>query len=147
MNSCPGYVYGKNTDLLPLYDKYKRKDSVNDSLNIIRNYGKWSIHSINCTGEQVNNRKGLCPDKKACGYCFNCSSIDNVCCRIRRMDRTLTIENYLTERKSSQTDYFEKSKYLNSNVADASGSTLKLRERCKQYISHHLWLKEYFHKL
>ena len=30
MNSCPGFFYGKNTDLLPLYDKYKRNDSVNN---------------------------------------------------------------------------------------------------------------------
>ena len=58
------FLYGKNTDLLPLYGKYKRKDDVNGSLNIIRNHGKWSIHSINCNGEQVNNRKSLHPDKK-----------------------------------------------------------------------------------
>ena len=33
------FFYGKNTDLLPLYGKYKRKDDVNGSLNIILNHG------------------------------------------------------------------------------------------------------------
>ena len=51
------------------------------------------------------------------------------------------------ERKSPGTSYFEISKYLKSNVADTSESALKLRERCKQYIDHHLWLKERFKKL
>ena len=106
MNSCPGFFNEKNTDLLPLHDKYKRKDCVNDSLNIIRNYGKWSIHSINCIGEQVNNRKSLHPDKRGLNKYFNFSSIDKVHFRISRMNHILTIENYLMERKSSHSGYF-----------------------------------------
>ena len=58
------FFHGKNTDLLPLYEKHKKKDDVNDSLNIQCTNGIWSIHSINCTGEQVNNRSCLHPDKK-----------------------------------------------------------------------------------
>ena len=141
------FFYGKNIDLLPLYDKYKRNDDVNSSLNIIRNHGKWSIHSINCNGEHVNNRKSLRPDKRACKYCFNYSSIEKVRFRIRRMNRILTIENFLMERKSSNTGFWDITKFLKSNVNDASESVLKLRERCKQYISHHLWLKDNFRKL
>ena len=52
-DSCVGIFYGQNTDLLPLYDKYKKKDSVNDSLYIACKFGKWSIHSLECTGEEV----------------------------------------------------------------------------------------------
>ena len=67
---------GQNTDLLPLYDRYKRKDSVNDSLYIVYKFGIWSIHSLECTGEEVNNRKSLRPDKKAREKCFNFPSIE-----------------------------------------------------------------------
>ena len=147
MSSCVGFSYGQNTDLLPLYDKYKRKDSVNDSLNIACNFGKWSIHSIECTGEQVSNRKSLRPDKKACEKCFNFPSIDKVRWRIRRMHRNLAIENYLMETKSSDTGFFDIRKFMKSNIMDASPSALKLRERCQQYISHHQWLKDHFPKL
>ena len=93
--------YGRNTDLLPLYDKYKRKDSVNDSLYIACKFGKWSIHSIECTGELVSNRKSLQPDKKACEKCFNFPSIEKIHFRIRRMQYILAIENYLMKTKSS----------------------------------------------
>ena len=133
--------------MLPLYNKYKKKDDINDSLNITCNHGIWSIHSTSCTGEQVNNRSSLRPDKKACDNCFNYSSIGQVRFRIRRMHRILSIENYLMERKSTDTGFFEISKFLKSNVTDASPWALKLRERCKQYISHHHWLKDHFPKL
>ena len=133
--------------MLPLYDKYKRNDDVNGSLNIIHNHGKWSIHSINCNGEQVNNRKSLRPDKKACKYCFNYSLIEKIRFRIRRMNRILTIENFSMETKSSNAEFWDITKFLKSNIVDASESILKLRERFKQYISHHLWLKDNFRKL
>ena len=147
INTCPGFYYGKNTDLLPLYDKYKRKDSVNDSINIIRNHGQWSIHSINCMGEQVNNRKSLRPDKKACEYCFKFDSIEKVRDRIRRISRISTVENFLMETKSSNTGFWDITKYLKSNVTDVSENVLKLRHRCTQYISHHLWIKKNWRKL
>ena len=146
-SSCPGFYYGKNTDLLPLYEKYKREDDVNASLNIQCSNGIWSIHSMNCTGEQVNNRSCLRPDKKACVNCFNCKHIKNVRFRIARMSKILFIENYLMETKSTYTGFSEISKYLKANVSDASPNALKLRERCKQYISHHHWLKAHFPKL
>ena len=149
INTCPGFFPVKNTDSLPLYDKYKRKDSVNDSLNITRNHGKWSIHSINCTGELVKNRKSLRPDKEACEYCFNCVSIEKVRDRIRWMRRILTVECFLMETISSDTGFWEITKFLKANVIGigVSQSILKLRHRCKQYISHHLWLKANMTKL
>ena len=51
------------------------------------------------------------------------------------------------ETKTSDTGFLEVSKFLKANVADVSPSVLKLRERCKQYISHHQWIKEHFIKL
>ena len=117
---------------MPLYEKYKKKDDVNDSLNIQCSNGSiWSIHSINCTGEQVNNRSYLCPDKEACENCFNCKHRNNVRFHIARMSKILCIENYLMERKSTYTGFSEISKFLKANVTDASHSVRKLRERCK----------------
>ena len=113
MNSCQDFLWEKH-GILPLYDMNKRKDSVNNSLNIIFNHGKGSIDSINCIVEQVNNRRSLHPDTKACDKCFNYPSIDNVSFRIRRMNHILTVEIYLIKRKSSHTGYFEISKYLKS---------------------------------
>ena len=63
------------------------------------------------------------------------------------MKRILAIENYLMETKSPGTGNLEITKFLKSNVTDASHSALKLRERCKQYVSHHQWLKDHFSKL
>ena len=57
--------------MLPLYDKYKKKESFNDSLDIACRFGKLIIHSIECAGEQVINRKSSKPDKNACEKCFN----------------------------------------------------------------------------
>ena len=87
------------------------------------------------------------PDRKACEKCFNFPSIEKVRFRIRRMKRILAIENYLMETKSSETGNLEITKFLKSNVTDASPSALKLRERCKQYVSHRQWLKDHFSKL
>ena len=30
--SCPGFYYGNNSDLVPLYAKYKKKDEMSDSI-------------------------------------------------------------------------------------------------------------------
>ena len=146
-STCPGFYYGKNTDLLPLYEKYKREDVVNNSINIQCSNGIWSVHSINCTGEQVNSRSSLCPDKKACENCFNYKHRNNLRERIGRMSKTLCIENYLMERTSTYTGFSEISKFLKANVKTASPNALKLRERCKQYVTHYHWLKTHFPKL
>ena len=64
---------------------------MNDSPNITCNHDKWSIHSIDCNGEQVRNRKSLHPDKKACENCFNFHSIEKVRSQIRGMHHILSI--------------------------------------------------------
>ena len=33
--SCPGFYYGNNSDLVPLYAKYKKKDEMSDSIKIV----------------------------------------------------------------------------------------------------------------
>ena len=143
--SC--FFHVKNKDLLPLYNKYKRKDSVNNSLNIIHNHGRWSMYSINCTGKQVKNRKSLHPDKEACEYCFNYGSIEKVRERIRQMSCISTVEHFFMETASSDTGFWDITKFLKGNVAGVSESILKVRRRCELYISHHLWLKANMPKL
>ena len=46
---CPGFYYGKNPELLQLYNKYKKNDTLNESIYINYKKGVWSIHSIECT--------------------------------------------------------------------------------------------------
>ena len=52
--SCTGLYYGNNSDLLPLYAKYKKENEMSKSIQILCNNAKWSTHSIDCTGEKVH---------------------------------------------------------------------------------------------
>ena len=135
--SCPGFYYGNNSDLVPLYAKYKKKDEMSDSIKISCNNGKWSIYSIYCTGEQVHGRKSLRRDNKACEACFNFPSLSQIKFRIRRMESNLHIEQYLLETKSSETASIAISKFLKTNLKSASPETMTLIHRCKHYQKHH----------
>ena len=114
--SCPGFFYGKNSDLLPIYQKYKKNDQINGSIKILCNDGNWSIHSIECTGEEVRGRKSSRTDYKACTACFNFPSLQNIRFRIRRIENILHIENYLMGSKSSDTAYIAISKCLKTQL-------------------------------
>ena len=76
--------------------------------------------------------------KKHVSIVLTTHQFEKVWFRIRRMNRILSIENFLMETKSSNTGYWDITKFLKSNAVDASECVLKLRNRCKQYISHHL---------
>ena len=114
--SCPGFYYGNNSDLVPLYAKYKKKDEMSDSIKISCNNGKWSIYSINCTGEQVNGHKSLRRDNKTCEEYFNFPLLSQIRFRIRRMESSLHIEQYLLESKSSETANIAISKFKKNKL-------------------------------
>ena len=146
-SSCPGFSFGNNEELVNLYNKYKKLDNLNKQISIVFRDRKWSVHSVNCTGECVLNRKSQRKDKKACDACFNFDSIIAVRDRIKRMEKTLHIENYLTETRSSETGLLAVRDYLKSNTKTASPATISLIKRCKQYVVHHQWMKENYEKL
>ena len=145
--SCPGFAYRKNADLLPLYEKYKKQDDINKSISIVCRDGKWSIHDAKCTQKATKFRKSQCPDKKACEVCFSFPKILLIKERISRMQKILRIEQHLMENHCSDTGYIEISKFLKTNNSDASPSTIFLIGRCKQYLSHHKWMKTNFSHL
>ena len=70
IKTCPGFAYGKNSDLLPLYHKYKREDDLSNQISIVCQNGRWTIHSVHCTNEWVNKRNSLRSDKNTCDKCF-----------------------------------------------------------------------------
>jgi len=144
---CPGFSYGKNTDLLPLYDKYQKLDDVSKKNFIQCISGKWSIHSIDCTKEAVSHRKSQRLDKKACENCFSFPLRVVIKDRIKRMEKISRIEQYLSETSCSDTGFIFVCKFIKNNTATASPSILLLIERCKQYLAHHQWMKENFSKL
>ena len=63
---CPGFFYGKNSDLIALYDKYKVETVLNDTTGIICINDGWSTHALNYKGEEVSRRKSQHPDNNAC---------------------------------------------------------------------------------
>ena len=140
INPCPGFFYGKNPELLQLYNTYKKNDYVNDSTDIHCKNGVWSIHSSQCTNEAVTTRRCKRSDKRACQQCFDFKYRLVVKDRVKRMDRIYHIEKHITEPSASKTGYFEVSNFLRSNVANASPTSLVLRERCAKYISHQDWI-------
>ena len=146
-NSCPGFFYGQNTDLLPIYAKYKKDDHMSEITKILSIDGKWSIHSVDCTGEQVKRNKSSRQDSNACKHCFNFPSLPQIKSRIKRMESNLLVEKFLMEPKSSDTAYLAISKFLKRNLSSASPETLSLIQRCKHYQSHHNWMKDNFSKL
>ena len=147
MVSCPGFYYGNNSDLVSVYTKYEKKDEMSDSIKISCNNGKWSIYSINCTGEQVHGRKCLRRDNKACEECFNFPLLSQIRFRVRRMESNLHIKQYLLESKSSENASIAISKFLKTNLKYASPETMMLIHRCKHYQKHHKWLLDNFKKL
>jgi len=144
---CPGFSFGKNPELLQLYHKYRKNDTLNKSIFIHCRDGVWSTHSCECTNEAVRNRNSKRVDKNACKKCFEFPSIQLVKDRIKRMEKILHVEQYLTKPRASKTGYLEVSNFMRTNVTQASPATLLLRERCLKYISHHDWLEENFNKL
>ena len=67
--------------------------------------------------------------------------------RISGMEKILCGEQYLMENHCSDTGFLEISKFLKTNTSDASPLTIFWMERCKQYLSHHQWMKTNFLKL
>ena len=59
----------------------------------------------------------------------------------------LDIVQDVIEPKSSETGNIAVSKFLKSNLSSASSETLTLLNRCKNYQTHHKWMKENFTKL
>ena len=142
INPCPGFNYGKNPELLQLYNKYKRQDALNDSIFINCRKGVWSAHSSQCSNEAVTTRHGKCRDKRACQKCFEFSSIQLVKDRVKRTERIFHIEQHFTEPTASKTGYIEVANFLRSNLTNASPASLVLRERCIKYISHQDWIEQ-----
>ena len=132
---------------MPLYARYKKDDHMIGSTKIIYNDGNWSIHSIDCTGEQVKGRKSSRQDCKSCKPHFNFPSLLQIKCRIRRMENILHIEKFLMEPNSLDPAYIAISRFLKTNLSSASPETLTWIQRCKHYQSHHNWVKENFTKL
>ena len=89
---------------------------MSDSIKISCNNGKWSIYSINCTGEQVNGHKSLRRDNKTCEEYFNFPLLSQIRFRIRRMESSLHIEQYLLESKSSETANIAISKFKKNKL-------------------------------
>ena len=50
---CPGFNYGKNSEQLQLYNKYKKVEHINNSFIIHYQKGVWSTHSIDYTNEAI----------------------------------------------------------------------------------------------
>ena len=114
---------------------------------ILCNNGKWSIHSIDCTGDQVNGCKALHKDSKACDSRFNYPSLARIKFRIRRMESNLHVEKFLMESESSDTGFIAISKFLKQNLSSASPETLTLIHRYQHYQKHHKWIQDNFAKL
>ena len=140
-NPCPGFTYGKNPELLQLYNKYKKDDKLNNSILIHCRNGVWSVHAKDCSNEAVTARQGKRSDKRACIKCYEFEFIQLVKDRVGRMDKIFHIEQYITEPTVSTTGLIEVGNFLRGNVTNASPATLVLRERCAKYISHQAWLK------
>ena len=68
---CPGFNYGKNSELLQLYNKFKKFEHINESFIIHSKNGIWSTHSIDCTNEAIMTRQSRRADKCACQKCFD----------------------------------------------------------------------------
>ena len=86
INPCPGFTYGRNPELLQLYNKYKKRDALNDSIFIHCRNGVWSVHSSQCSNEAVTTRGGKRTDKRACQKCFEFKSRKLVKDRVQRID-------------------------------------------------------------
>ena len=68
---CPGFNYGKNSELLQLYNKYKKNERINQAFFIHFQNGIGSAHSIDCTKEAIMTRQSRRGDKCACQKCFD----------------------------------------------------------------------------
>ena len=66
---------------------------------------KWTIHSIQCTNELVNTRKGQCPGRQSCKKYFTFLSIKQIKDRVRRMKKKLYVEPCLAEMISSEASW------------------------------------------
>ena len=53
LSSCPGFNYGQNSELLQLYNKYKKSECLNESFIIHYQNVVWSTHSVDCTNEAI----------------------------------------------------------------------------------------------
>ena len=144
---CPGFSYGKNSDLLQLYNKYQKIDELSAATMIVCQDGKWSFHSKDCTHEAFTKRNCKRLDKNACPKCYDFPFISKVKDRVKRMDKIYHIEKYLTETQSSQMGYVAISNFLKANVISASPNILLLKERCSKYLKHQKWLEENHSKL
>ena len=122
--------------LLHLYSKYKKNDSLNESILINYKNGVWSTHSAECTNNAVLRRNSKCNDKNVCEKCFGFHSIQLVKDRVKRIEKIYHIEPYPIESTDSKTGYLEVTYFLRGNTSKASSASKLLRERCLKYISH-----------
>ena len=139
---CSGFYYGKNPELLQLYNKYKKRETFNESNYIHHEKGVWSTHSVECTNEAIRKRASKHIDKLTCNNCFHFPSIQSVKDRVKRMGKIYHIEQYVTESPASKTGYLEVSNFLQANVFNASSASIVLRKRCLKYISHQDWINQ-----
>ena len=75
---CVGFYYGKNSDLLSLYKKYKKEDDVNAIISICFTNGRWTIYSTDYMEEAINKRNSTFPYQYACKSCLKCFSIRKI---------------------------------------------------------------------
>ena len=75
---CPCLNYSKNPELLQFYNKYKKNDTLNESIYINNKKGVLSIHSVECTNEEISKRVSKHVDKLAFNNCFHFPSIHAV---------------------------------------------------------------------
>ena len=138
---CPGFGYGKNQELLALYNIYKKEDSLNDAITIRCLEGRWTAHSIDCTNLAVFDRKSQRPDKLACEACFTFPKAQVIKDRVKRMEKIMRVEQHLMEANASESAYHEVSNFMKRNVNSASDTTKLLMKRCQKYLEHHQWIK------
>ena len=127
---CPGFNYGKNSELLQLYNKYKKVERLNESFIIHYQNGVWSTHSVDCTNEAIMTRHSRRADRCACQKCFDFPFVQLVKDRVDRMAKIYHIEQHITEPTTSQTGYLAVTNFLKTNTSNASPVSTVLRERC-----------------
>ena len=64
-NPCPGFNYGKNPELLQVYNNNKKEDDVNSSILIHCKNGVWSVHASDCSNKAATTRQSKRSDKRA----------------------------------------------------------------------------------
>ena len=90
---------------------------MNESILIHYKNGVWRTHSAEYTNEAVIVRHSKRGKKCTCKKCFDFPSIQLVKDRVKRMEKSIHIEQYLTESTASKRDYLDVSNFLKVNIS------------------------------